>query len=261
MKIDNFKDIEFSYENVTSQVIDCSEIKDFEISPFEYFINDEKVYLATIRMNSNINNFRNIPENIAEPWPKELGENYYLNPARRIFLHDDISEILIHKNSGYIQKIVPYWGDFNIDERNLYQKSEYETKLIDEKLELTGDLILEIYIKEMSELLSKKLDICNAYVSIINEMLVDSNPLCFKGDITTLTNTYCRDAWILAQNFIDSKIQNKEDTYNNLYETMYEEWEEYSKRYKTQINDVSKKIYKRINNMKYCDEWEEFDYK
>ena len=260
MKIDNFKDIKFDFENVTSTVIDSSEIKDFEIAPFEYLINGEKVYLATIRMNSTITNFRNIPEDIDKPWPKEHGENYYLNPARRIYLYDDITEIVIHKNDGYIQKLVPYWGDFNIDERSLYQKSTYETELVEGKLELTGDLILEVYVKEMSDLLSKKLDTCNAYKSIINEMLVDSNPLCFKGDKTTLTNTYCHDAWMLAQEFIENKIKNEEDTYNKLYETIYDDWEDYSKRYKTQINDVSKKIYKRINNTKYCNEWEEFDY-
>lgn len=260
MKIENFKDIKFDFENVTSQVIDSSEIKDIEISPFEYFINGEKVYRVKIRMNSNITNFRNIPKDITEPWPKDFGENYYLNPARRIYLYDDITEIVIHKNDGYILKLVPYWGDFNIDERSLYQKSTYETELVEGKLELTGDLILEIYAKEMSELLSKKLDTCNAYKSIINEMLADSNPLCFK-DKTTLTNIYFHVAWILAQEFIDNKINNEISTYNKLYEVIYEDWEEYSKRYKTQINDVSKEIYKRISNMKYCDEWEEFDYK
>lgn len=261
MKIDNFKDIKFDFENVTSTVIDSSEIKDFEISPFEYRINEDKVYLVTIRMNSNITNFRNIPEDIDKPWTKDSGENYYLNPARRIYLYDDITEIIVHKNDGYIQKLVPYWGDFNIDERNLYQRSTYETKLIEGKPELTGDLILQMYIQEMSDLLSKKLNTCNTYKNIINKMLVEYNPLCFKGDITTLTNTYCRDAWVLAQEFIDNKIKNEKDTYNCLFETIYDKWEEYSKRYKTQIDGVSKEIYKKISDMKYCDEWEDFNYK
>ena len=261
MKIENIKDIKFDYENVTSQVINSNEILDFQISPFEYFINGDKVYLATIRMNSNIKNYRNIPEDIDKPWSKEDGENYYLNPARRIYLYDDITEIIVHSNKGYIQKIIPYWGDFNIDERNLYQKSTYEIEMVNGNPELTGILVLEIYIKEMSDLLSKKLDACNTYRNIINEMLVDSNPLCFKGDKTTLENAYCHDAWILAQEFIENKIKNEEETYNNLYETIYDDWEDYSKRYKTQINDVSKEIYKRISNMKYCEDWEEFDYK
>lgn len=141
MKIENIKNIEFEFENVTGYKVPSEAIKLFEMKEYQYHIGSDLVYRVKIVFDINAIG-EAIPKNIVDEWKIEYGENYYLSVIRRLYSFDDITKLEIESNDGSIAKVRSYWGTFSEDEYNLYQKSYYE---VDQNNELTGNFVLEFY--------------------------------------------------------------------------------------------------------------------
>ena len=242
MEIFNLKEVELSFENMEYCRFDASGIEFTCLSEYDYLINGDKVYLLHMELPTD-------EKYIIKP---EAGDNFYSkNPLGHLNKWDDVDGVKFYYKDGSVSKLDPYWGNFNVDEINLYQHGKYE---VDTNSKLTGKFILELYIRRLSNDLQEIVDKRRNIRDFIYDELWAFNPMRFEGfGKIKPCNVYIDDANALTNYMYYNKETNLDKFKQILYDSEKSQW---SKEFvdmdshAEKLNQAAEYIYRRLTEEK-----------